>query len=362
MHQRMRPSDGWAPGTAIAIALAAALPGCSSSAAMTAPPDYLEVFDNTYVIAGDVPAGSGRLAGPHFDLQIARVVTTSELSGSLADSLDLVSPLQAADDHEFVVATMARDFEPPRWSPDDANLEVAVIEADQRRPLARGLDFLSGVNDMTLVASVPKGAPVLLQVTDEGRPLSIDLRDGSPTAESNYQVSYSQELQPLDYEEAGVVAASGRTRPLQVAIASYWSSADRHSLEPFVPTAGWARPGRSWLLVKGLHASSTTITDAGLFGFSMTFDLDVAATFGLALQDGTTIPAQARQPLRLDDSSGITSVNGFPVIFDMPDSFRTGTLQITPAGTMTAYVDGASVPADWEVPPTPAQVPIDFQP
>lgn len=342
----------------MAVAFAFVIPGCTDP--ISASADYLEVFEG-YVDVGDPPTSPGELTGPHFDLKIAEVATTAVLKGSPADNLDLDEPLQAAADHEFVLAKLRSNFEPPRWERKDANVEVAVVVADQRRPLAGVVDRLSAYTDLALVVSVPEGAPVTLEVTDEGRPLSLDLRTGSLAGNSTYQVLYSEELTRLDYEETGTVEAFGRTRLLKVEIVGLWSSTDSHSLEPFVPSAGWAEPGRSWLLIPGLRTSSSIPYDPNLFGFDMAFDLDTAATFGLAQPGGTITRAEAWQPFGVDDLE-TNGILGFNVIFDVPDSFRTGTLQITLDGPMTARLDGSSVPTGWATPPPPAQLPIVFSP
>jgi len=354
MHRRMRLANGWV--LVVVVALGGALQGCTDPT--TAAPDHLEIVAG-YVDVGDAPTGAGELSGPHFDLAIDEVATTTVLKGAHADYLDLAAPLQAAPGHEFVLARLPPSVEPPRFERTSENVQEALLVGDQRRPLVDVLDRLAQYVELTLVVSVPRGAPVILQITDEGRPLSLDVRTGDVAPDSTYRVEYSQEFSPRDYGETGTVEAFGRTRPLKVEI--FWSSGYGHSLEPFVPSAGWAPPGRSWLLIQGpLRASSSTVLDYGIFGFGLVFDLDLAATFGLAQPDGPTTRAEAPQLLRVNDTSGMGPASGFSVVFDVADSFRSGTLRITPDGPMTAFLDDDVVDTGWATPPAPAEIPIAF--
>ncbi|GAA1673667.1 hypothetical protein GCM10009765_23800 [Fodinicola feengrottensis] len=99
----------------------------------------------------------------------------------------------------------------------------------------------------TLIVSVPKGVPVRFEVTDEGRPLSYDLRQATRAPLPEEQPLYrAQNTTPLNRRITGTLtptAGDDRT-PIQFHI-----TAENAVLTPWDEDKKWAPAGKVWLAV-----------------------------------------------------------------------------------------------------------------
>lgn len=315
---------------------------CSGVKTETMAPDYLGILKGPILVsdAKAVEPGTGRLVGPHFQLEISEVAVASELSAGTAKQLGFDSAQQAAAGHEILLVQVESSVSqsPARWRTEDGDLTPAVVVDGDERPLGPLPGFWP-----VIAVSVRHHAPAVLRVTDHGRPLTMDLRTGSVAPDSLYRVFSSQALQPRTYEGAGTVSATGLSGALKVEL----RLPEAAVREPFLPGPGWAAPGRAWLWLPGVNVFSN--------GFStfVFFSLEKASTFTLLLADGTRVQAQ---PGRVDAT---TFALNHAVVFDVPGSLRSSTLRVTPAGAMTALSRDGEATA-WSRPPPPADLTISF--
>ncbi|WP_020579689.1 hypothetical protein [Actinopolymorpha alba] len=281
------------------------------------------------------------LFGPHFSLAASWVVTQDSLSADDTRRLGLPDAQQgfrAADGHEFVMTCLggAVTAEDGRW-PRETDPELAASITIDGRTKKLAADPKPGT---LILASVPKSGPAMLTITDEGRPLAMDLRTGRPTGD-DYQILTMDVNE--SYEGTGQVNTPAGMRSLDVDI-----TIDEITLEPYFPGLGWAKEGRGWLRVSVAQLGSDGVVGADSGVPVVGFFVDPGKTFVLDL-DGTK--ARPRSGRLVNASNvGVASPTSaaYTAIFDVPESFRTGKLTITPDGPMFRY-RGESYLSDYDL-------------
>jgi hypothetical protein len=309
-----------------------ASPGTSRSAGagIVIPPNYVVVTPVVKMSpirgAAGLPASSV-LGGPNFAVYLSEVATVDHIDPEWVRqsrlATDLTVPWRAPPNHEFVLARLSDVPALGQWHPRSPWSEVTadvVIGGTPRRlaePQSEGA---------VLIATVAKGAPVRLEITDQGRTQSIDVRTGAvgPDAVAEYTVP----------------PPSGRVRydvPV-VPRPNYLPRVDvtvelSATVRPFDGRQGgaWAAPGRGWLLV------SLKVTFFGYERIAGTLDLPAS----LRLQSGATalaVPAmKSSVGLAYASVTDYVSSSSFPV--DVPVGLRTVAVSFEPKGSFT--YDGA---------------------
>jgi hypothetical protein len=291
------------------------------------PESFLEVYTSEYPVGlrGRTLAESdGLFVGPHFAVRIRQVDITDTVDHAIAHYLGEESAFTAAEGHELVLFNVADDssLEAP-WG--DSQVDTALVVDG----VQRSLDGLPTFRE-TVVASVPEGAPVLLEVEDAGRRLHFDLRAGRVVTDEESSFSASGSLPGTLYRASAEVAYGSRLQQLRVEILSMGGTAD---LDAYHPEFGWAKPGRAWLVVGPMVGRSTPSEYDPTFGyFDVAFDLDVRQSLRLevpgegSLSPVRTWPRHAKMHEPMSPSEIVA-------LFDVPASFREGRLVITPQGS-----------------------------
>jgi hypothetical protein len=233
--------------------------------------------------------------------------------------------LQAPPGHELVVAhlfdvpgkTINGDTGFGAGDPTDPKLLDLSVRMGQDPPVRLGSHLSNG---SLVLVSVPVGADPRLVVDDHsGHPQSLNLRTGGRAdALALLYPSRTMDL-PTPVTARLAYTAGGEQGTLDLTM-KVWVN-----LVPWEAGRGWARPGGAWLLV-GL---ALDVPSVGMYG---TLTLDAARTFTLRGAGGGTLRA-------LPDTVALTQSRGARVMFDVPDSFRTGTLGIALAGTVAVDND-----------------------
>lgn len=331
-------SNAWIGAVVGSAALLLSLVACASLPAK--PVGYLAIGPSDGI---SVPHEATRLGpekalllGPNFGLTLDWVYVAEEIEGSAAKYLGLGEGARAADGHELLFAGLGNDdrFTRGRWAApgDDSKAALAAEIHIGRR--TRKLDAVPKP-DSLLVASVPKGAPARLTVLDEGVVMSIDLRTGrSEGGLGNVPRTTSD----ADYAEEGRVATLSGTKTLDMEI-----KIDGATLEAYHPGPGWASSDRRWLLLRLSRVSSGGLTQTDLGDPVVGFLLDPAKTFELRAQGRRMRPESG--PVLNTVKPGAQYV----ALIDVPASFRTGELRITPDGPLFTYRGPSSLAAYWNV-------------
>jgi len=337
---------------AAALTLAATLAACSSPPPLpVAPADYLELRPggSLQFLDGDrpVPADQGRLVGPSFAVQFKAVGTTPTITAPQGRNL------QASEGHEFVFVTTDFVEQFTREDFQDKDVTAQLVVAGAVKPLPK-----VPRNSDALIASVPLNSSVGLQVIDQGRTQTFDLRTGSrgPDAVKLYYPTKTQSLTKFKHETFGTVSIGGRNYRIDVGVDSIFQTTPGATsfaaLEPFSSQYGWAPEGRAWLIVRGLGI----VNDINLCGCQP--ELDLARNIILTLPDGSTVrpPGGGKIPI-------FALAGGTPpaIVFDVADSFRAGTITVTFDGSVSYRQDNnQSVTTNWRIVPNPAELPISL--
>jgi hypothetical protein len=151
------------------------------------------------------------------------------------------------------------------------------------------------------------------------------------------------------YRRAGTLQGSALVPEIPVVVDIELGGARR---VPWMDDEGYAEEGRAWLLVE-------------VSGFSVEGDPPLAPIAGGLATDGTlTIVDEtgAEHPalpglLEPIDVAG----GGTTVIFDVPETFMTGTLRITPgANPMYSIPTSGVVGPPWHTPPPPQDIEVEL--
>jgi hypothetical protein len=306
-------------------------------AALTASPDDVVTTQGDEV--KQLSKAAGAFSGPHFNWQFGLVQVTgttpeSGYSGHLA---------QAANGDEFIaIYAESGAIAQFRTESDDHVTAVVVVNATARAVPKDALAHFDG-----LLVSVPKGATATLRVTDDGRTQTYDLRAGKrgPDAISGYYRPQDVNIPSGDAGYTGVGNCPdvpyimGVTLPCSVRVEFIFTDFSV-SLQPWLPVLGWAKNGRTWLLINNVSylrdPSPVTIAPGG-----GSFTLEASKSFTVHLPDGTSVPVV---PGTGDFSS---TTQPAALAFSVPAGFTQGTLLIHPDGQL--IVTGQ--PDHWTTPP-----------
>jgi hypothetical protein len=291
--------------------------------------------------ATQVPDAQALLISPHVAVAFAWTAVVKEINGKTAAGLALNGAVRAAADHELVV--VALDDEEPVAPYKDKNAKPELTVSDRALP---GVPKAADV----IIVSVPVGGSAVLKVTDAERTFSYDLRAGKrgDDAVAAYYRSGRSANVAGEYKQTGRV--SYRTDGRDLSVTMY---PRRFSVEPWLPSKGWAKPDRMWLLLGTVDLNTDALSyDVTKREFAVKFQLDLAKSFALALPDGQQIrPASA-----LVNVSG--PATSFTVPFDVPASFQRGTITFTPDGSMLAIYNNAEPSIGWAKRPASGQFPL----
>ncbi len=306
------------------------LAACGDDAPPTAAADLVAVYPGEIVHNADEiveavewPDGEGTLRSPHARLTLRSL----SVAGAYAPGAHRDDAYHAAEGHELLVATfdtadMAPD--PPAEAVEAMAWAVVVGErAEAVEPIGPG---------DSLVVSVPTGTEALLQVTDDGRTQSLSLRTGvrGPDAvPAMYEPQPSQDIHHT-YTGSGVYALDdfGPT-PVGVEI-----DLERAWRTVWYPGAGWAAPGRAWLVVEVTSGRLSTEDD---YAWSVVTGMPIReGAFAVTTPDGATSSSV------VEASTSGMSVEPARFVFDVPENTTTAVLAVDLGRASDSWVDAPS--------------------
>lgn len=351
-------------------------PAPTSTAATVAPADYGAygtTTDDVYADTHTFSPARARLVGPHFVAQFDRVSFTTKLSHTQAmnfgyfanmdhdDMADMDGmgdmggmdhsghakqmqgpSLQAPPGYRFMIVHTVPAL--PKSTPALPEYKNNIAPEDKVKGEIRAggkTVKLPGIvrdlsSDHDILVSVPSGADPVLAITDAGRTQLLNLRTGRRQGDV---ISAYYPLKAADQIGVGVTGDFHGAAGKGAATVSVHGG--KPALQPYADGPGWAEKGKAWLYLGG---DIETQIGAASGSQRLDADLDAARSFRLTLPDGTTVrgvgKVSTRAPLPLgtagqgaaEDRSGVAQ-GALSVAFEVPDSFRTGTVSFTPHGT-----------------------------
>jgi hypothetical protein len=185
-----------------------------------------------------------------------------------------------------------------------------------------------------LVISVPVGHPAILQVTDDGRTQSMDLRTGQrgDDAIAGYYHPHDLIIKSAKYDAKGRASFLGAGLDVGVQLSLEQL---RGSVQPWIPGRGWAPDGKAWLELSGSHLRTWTtlsekLTASNVWAFLTIYWIDENRSFALTTGTGASIRPVKMPTPRVNDFFPIGS--DLTLEFLVRDSFTAGDLYFRPVG------------------------------
>lgn len=209
-------------------------------------------------VQGAAPSGLV-VASPHFDGRLGAIYIGETLDYDVAVRLERMNPLRAPEGHVFVAFT-AQAGQPA--FPEEADHPVAVTlnangTALPLRNMFGGFSRGSyGVRWEFIVACIPADGTALLEVTDEGKTVKVDLVQGVPSVDEAWNSNEGfRERQMVGFSPAnGVFEREFTTSPpegieAQTGLFRIGFEPSNAFLAPWNPVHGWAAQDRQWLTI-----------------------------------------------------------------------------------------------------------------
>ncbi len=312
------------------------------------------------------PRGTAALRGPHFALGLSWVATGKAIfEGS---SLVLIGTLKArrpAEGEELMVLAVDPEYVGGQWKLGDRPKPVAELVIDgtpralTKAPLRSPEPPGVAGSGLLVVASVAKGAPVRLRVTDLDKVQTLDVLAGKRGADA-IAGYYRPTTQKLEFERdlpAGIVVRGvPYPVPLKILDRPMTSFTEPFAmLAPWTPVQGWAPDGRAWLVLPGPVVSAEFSSTSPVLELA----IDEPTALRVRLPDG----AEVRELGGTRQVSTLTAQTNpaAELIFDVPAGFTTGTylVDLGTAGIKAHFRDGP-LAGRWQPAPPPVEVPLNL--
>lgn len=249
-----------------------------------------------------LPEGKGaelRVSTPHLDGTLRQFFVGERLGFETMTQVGEESAIKAPAGHELVAFTLQGGLPGFMLTADDA-LTVQLVVGPKLVPVANLFDKFNNTTGRYLnewemfVFAVPAGAPVLLEVTDAGLTVAVDLRTGVPVLDDAWKANagFRERWKIACEPRSGVFSRQFTTTPdatiepdtatLEIGLTPDVAS----GLLPWVPTLGWAPNGQQWLAVP--MKPKVVIPEATIFP---QVNIDVATSFQYQDQAGVRHPA-----------------------------------------------------------------------
>jgi hypothetical protein len=351
------------------VVLALLLSGCTRRSNMdghTLPPQAAGSVEELTVRApGGVRAraagDAADLTGPHYTVDVDWVATGPMIRDELTPAVPELTRRRAADGQELFVVAVSAEQTNGFFPLGTAPRPTAELSVDGRTTPLPSLPLPPQdgpvpvpAEGVLLVASVPKGAPVTLSVTDEGRTRTTDLRAGERVSGDGDFGPGARDL--LDFDTTVPVAFTGGAATLRIAASAMAEFDPKQALlAPWTPGQGWAAEGRAWLVVPQPVVSTPLMTDMS----GLVLVVDDPAVFTV-VADGTPHPEIGGTRALTTLAAEYTPTTD-PLVFDVPAGLAAATFTMDFAAMgVTAQFYGGDRTVTWTPPPAPFTVPLTF--
>lgn len=309
-----------------------------------------------------------RFSTPHLDGMLVELFVGESLSLASAEQVGQRSPIRAPDGHELAAFTLQSGV--PGFVGGVGHEASALLRVGDRRiPLPMLFDeFIpqdgAHLSPWEMVClCLPTGSDVILEVTDEGKVISLDLRTGKPEpgdgwdATTGFRERWSITCDPATglYSRAFTTVPPDGVEPEtgQLSIGLRPDTGD--GLRPWTPAQGWAPPSQQWLEI-GMDAKVQW--EARIIP---QFTLSVPESFFHADQGGEQVAAVQPDSITTDAIS--TGQADLVVVWAVTATGGPTTISFTAVGAMTVdYADVGSVPARFSADAPPIEFTLRHEP
>jgi hypothetical protein len=252
----------------------------------------------------------------------------------VADGLHLARSTTVPAGHQLLLAEITGPATGKPVSGYSDGVRIAVTDGTDSRDIRGGAVALT---NGTLAVVLPADAEPVLVITDAGRAQSLDLVSGrrGKDAVAGYYPVRRGEYESSDATDTGLRLYGAAVAALssQERLAAVGLNDMPASLMPWVEGRGWAKPGRSWLVLEasvGYGRASASVTDP---------DVVVVPVSCFAARGSGGRIALSGEPIRIGEGGSPTSpAAGYAdttLVGDVPASLREVTVVFTFRGAIT---------------------------
>ncbi|MFD7161743.1 hypothetical protein ACFV9C_44660 [Kribbella sp. NPDC059898] len=320
-----RPSGGDLPKNADELAAPKAPP---------LPSGYVKRLssENTIELKDRAAPKNGKIIGPNLELTVTDVGRVDTVGG---ESQGMMGP---ADGEELraIVLTVKSDGTSSTSSSTINTTPVFSIQTPKGRKTIDLTDETFGGRALpdgpiTILAGVPKGQDAQLVVGIAGVDQTVSLRTGDRT--STVAAGY--------YRSSTTVALNKQFLTTQITNGNFgvrhgvtFAKAD---IVPFIPTSGWAKPGKSWLQLSCTNVDMDKTAD---YRYNDPV-IDPAKSITFTDDKGAKIPYTGKDlPCAIQDEY----MTDQTLTLEIPDSAKSIRVNYAPTGTFSANKYGQKQP------------------
>jgi hypothetical protein len=326
-REAYRPDGADLPKNADQLAAPKAPPLPSGYVKRLGREDSIELKDRT------VPK-AGKIIGPNLEVTVTDVGRTDTITGE-GDGAGIKGP---ADGEELraIVLTVKADT---GWS-SSSTINTTPVFSIQTEKGRKALDLTDETfggkaissEPMTIVAGVPTGQDAQLVVGVAGVDQTLSLRSGertSTTAAGYYRSSTSVVLNK-QFPTTQITNGNFGVR--------HGVTFAKADILPFIPTAGWAKPGKIWLQ---LTCTNVDYDKTGVDDWRYNEPIiNVAKSITFTDDKGTKVPYAGKDLPCMQDSYMTEQT----LTLEIPDSARSVRVNYAPTGTFSANKEGMPKP------------------
>lgn len=286
---------------------------------------------------------------PHFDGRIGSVFIGETLPYEIAEQVERMNPLRAPEGHVFVAFT-AQAGQPEFQESSEYPVTVSLIQAGTTVPLR---NLFGGFTQDTyavpwefIVACVPEGEALMLEVTDSGKTIQLDLVQGVPTVDEawNANQGFRERQQVAFSPEDAVFERDFTTSPPE----GYESETGTFRIGfqpsgayigPWSPTHDWAPQGSQWLTIP-------MAARVEYQGVPANIELDLPGSFTYLTADGQAMELVTPQTITTEEV--LRQHSDIIPTFEITGRDDQATLTFSANGTVRVdYQEVTNVPANF---------------
>ena len=310
-----------------------------------------------------------RISTPHFDARLDRRFAGESLGAVTAAQVRERGGIRAPEGHDLLAFTLEAGT-PTFAETDESRARIDIQVGDGLSyPVKAPFGLFSserGTYDRAwalFVFAVPTGSPVALNVTDEGKKVSVDLRTGAPVVDDAWHATRGFR-ERVDIEVVGgqqVIERDLTTAPVngQNLASRFRLGLDPdagYGLVPWNPEGGWAPEGRQWLRV-AMRARVEFVPSEP----NVVIDLDVPRSF--VYTEAMEAPIGAHLPKTITTESIQRGSGTLDVTWVVPGAAAEARFVCNPVGVAVArFSDHPDVPVEFTGAAEQAQYTLKFTP
>ena len=296
-----------------------------------------------------------QISTPHFDGTLEALFIGERLGERTAAQVREQTEIKAAPGHELVAFTLRAGQ--PTFLDAEEPPTFALLVGDREAPIDPPFGEFNSEGRYSSqwvlhILSVPQQVPVLLQVSDQGRSVRVDLREAKPVEDDAWAVMEPfREPKTVTLDPPlGVFSRNIETvppadpqRPVQKETSEFLlqMQPEPTALVPWIRERGWAPEGKLWL---PLSTQAKVVFSPATPQFVITMDVAESLTY----QGGDGVLVKAEFPETVTTLAMQRGQAALDVAWLVPETDTRAVIGFDPVGTMVVnYTGGITFPSQF---------------